>query len=116
MDESRKQFEEYVAKKLRLPFEMITEARNGDRYFAFSSMDIRHSLKSGGLYGTSRAAIELDIDWPESNDDFGKMVKKVLMRWVMRMGVTNGNCSNEAIRAAGIKEKNFDEANNLPPN
>ncbi len=44
MDESRKQFEEYVAKKLRLPFEMITEARNGDRYFAFSSMDIRHSL------------------------------------------------------------------------
>ena len=39
MDESRKQFEEYVAKKLRLPFEMITEARNGDRYFAFSSMD-----------------------------------------------------------------------------
>ncbi|BEA15643.1 hypothetical protein VEE05_13610 [Escherichia coli] len=57
MDESRKKFEEYVAKKLRLPFEMITEARNGDRYFAFSSMDIRHSLNEWwALWQASRAA------------------------------------------------------------
>lgn len=89
MDESRKQFEEYVAKKLRLPFEMITEARNGDRYFAFSSMDIRHSLMSGGLYGRHREQL---LNWISTGQNrmttFGKMVKKVLMRWVMRMGVT----------------------------
>ncbi len=55
MDESRKKFEEYVAKKLRLPFEMITEARNGDRYFAFSSMDAGH-------YRTTAAAPQLRFD------------------------------------------------------
>ncbi|HAG5884041.1 hypothetical protein [Escherichia coli] len=59
MDESRKQFEEYVAKKLRLPFEMITEARNGDRYFAFSSMDKPSGLQtaiSGGASGAMTGA------------------------------------------------------------
>lgn len=67
MDESRKQFEEYVAKKLRLPFEMITEARNGDRYFAFSSMDIRHSLNEWwALWQASRAAIEIECPEKES--------------------------------------------------
>ena len=70
MDESRKKFEEYVAKKLRLPFEMITEARNGDRYFAFSSMDIRHSLNEWWtLWQASRAAIEITapkfVGWRE---------------------------------------------------
>ena len=118
MDESRKKFEEYVAKKLRLPFEMITEARNGDRYFAFSSMDIRHSLNEWWtLWQASRAAIELDIDWPESNDDFWKDGEE----GAYAMGYEDGRDKTviavmKAIRAAGIKEKNFDEANNLPPN
>ncbi|MGU2629677.1 hypothetical protein, partial [Escherichia coli] len=109
MDESRKKFEEYVAKKLRLPFEMITEARNGDRYFAFSSMDIRHSLNEWWtLWQASRAAIELDIDWPESNDDFWKDGEE----GAYAMGYEDGRDKTviavmKAIRAAGIKEKNF---------
>ncbi|HFP1471765.1 TPA: hypothetical protein ACHKA7_000777 [Escherichia coli] len=93
MDESRKQFEEYVAKKLRLPFEMITEARNGDRYFAFSSMDIRHSLNEWWtLWQVSRAAIEIEL--PES--------------FTMHSGRTPYLYVSEvqsAIRAAGIKVK-----------
>ncbi|EIN30275.1 hypothetical protein ECFRIK1996_6009, partial [Escherichia coli FRIK1996] len=36
-------------------------------------MDIRHSLNDWwALWQASRAAIELDIDWPESNDDLWK--------------------------------------------
>lgn len=93
MGESRKQFEEYVAKKLRLPFEMITEARNGDRYFAFSSMDIRHSLNEWwALWQASRAAIEIEL--PES--------------FTMHSGRTPYLYVSEvqiAIRAAGIKVK-----------
>ncbi|EJU4355376.1 hypothetical protein N4659_003560 [Escherichia coli] len=93
MGESRKQFEEYVAKKLRLPFEMITEARNGDRYFAFSSMDIRHSLNEWwALWQASRAAIEIEL--PES--------------FTMHSGRTPYLYVSEvhsAIRAAGVKVK-----------
>ncbi|HEI2706567.1 TPA: hypothetical protein SI603_000376 [Escherichia coli] len=93
MGESRKQFEEYVAKKLRLPFEMITEARNGDRYFAFSSMDIRHSLNEWWtLWQASRAAIEIEL--PES--------------FTMHSGRTTYLYVSEvqsAIRAAGVKVK-----------
>ncbi|EKB2931417.1 hypothetical protein ONX39_000254 [Escherichia coli] len=93
MDESRKKFEEYVAKKLRLPFEMITEARNGDRYFAFSSMDIRHSLNEWWtLWQASRAAIEIEL--PES--------------FTMHSGRTPYLYVSEvqsAIRAAGVKVK-----------
>ncbi|EKG2026202.1 hypothetical protein O2N14_001713 [Escherichia coli] len=93
MDESRKKFEEYVAKKLRLPFEMITEARNGDRYFAFSSMDIRHSLNEWlALWKASRAAIEIEL--PES--------------FTMHSGRTPYLYVSEvqsAIRAAGVKVK-----------
>ncbi|HAH7772268.1 hypothetical protein [Escherichia coli] len=93
MDESRKKFEEYVAKKLRLPFEMITEARNGDRYFAFSSMDIRHSLNEWwALWQASRAAIEIEL--PES--------------FTMHSGRTPYLYVSEvqsAIHAAGVKVK-----------
>ncbi|MCQ1635923.1 hypothetical protein [Escherichia coli] len=93
MGESRKQFEEYVAKKLRLPFEMITEARNGDRYFAFSSMDIRHSLNEWWtLWQASREAIEIEL--PES--------------FTMHSGRTPYLYVSEvqsAIRAAGVKVK-----------
>ncbi|EHU9724837.1 hypothetical protein Q9Y75_000799 [Escherichia coli] len=93
MDESRKKFEEYVAKKLRLPFEMITEARNGDRYFAFSSMDIRHSLNEWwALWQASRAAIEIEL--PES--------------FTMHSGRTPYLYVSEvqsAIRTAGVKVK-----------
>lgn len=93
MDESRKKFEEYVAKKLKLPFEMITEARNGDRNFAFSSMDIRHSLNEWWtLWQASRAAIEIEL--PES--------------FTMHSGRTPYLYVSEvqsAIRAAGVKVK-----------
>lgn len=91
MDESRKKFEEYVAKKLRLPFEMITEARNGDRYFAFSSMDIRHSLNEWWtLWQASRAAIEIELPaWFVSD----------------AIAVYDRDDIDESIRAAGIKVK-----------
>ncbi|HFV5864237.1 TPA: hypothetical protein ACH9UQ_004588 [Escherichia coli] len=91
MDESRKQFEEYVAKKLRLPFEMITEARNGDRYFAFSSEDIRHSLNEWWtLWQASRAAIEIELPvWFVSD----------------AIAVYDRDDIDESIRAAGIKVK-----------
>ncbi|HCJ8736818.1 TPA: hypothetical protein NV792_003699 [Escherichia coli] len=102
MDESRKKFEEYVAKKLRLPFEMITEARNGDRYFAFSSMDIRHSLNEWwALWQASRAAIEIECPGKREREAFSTDFED---------GVTFGY--NDAIsecegliRAAGIKVK-----------
>lgn len=91
MDESRKKFEEYVAKKLKLPFEMITEARNGDRYFAFSSMDIRHSLNEWWtLWQASRAAIEIELPvWFVSD----------------AIAVYDRDDIDESIRAAGIKVK-----------
>ncbi|HBA2721055.1 TPA: hypothetical protein J6N59_000253 [Escherichia coli] len=102
MDESRKQFEEYVAKKLRLPFEMITEARNGDRYFAFSSMDIRHSLNEWwALWQASRAAIEIECPGKRERESFSTDFED---------GVTFGyndaisECEGR-IRAAGVKVK-----------
>ncbi len=102
MDESRKQFEEYVAKKLRLPFEMITEARNGDRYFAFSSMDIRHSLNEWWtLWQASRAAIEIECPGKREREAFSTDFED---------GVTFGyndalsECEGR-IRAAGVKVK-----------
>ena len=102
MDESRKQFEEYVAKKLRLPFEMITEARNGDRYFAFSSMDIRHSLNEWwALWQASRAAIEIECPGKREREAFSTDFED---------GVTFGyndaisECEGR-IRAAGVKVK-----------
>ncbi|HBC9176203.1 TPA: hypothetical protein KE796_001662 [Escherichia coli] len=102
MGESRKKFEEYVAKKLRLPFEMITEARNGDRYFAFSSMDIRHSLNEWwALWQASRAAIEIECPGKREREAFSTDFED---------GVTFGY--NDAIsecegliRAAGVKVK-----------
>ncbi|EEW1528887.1 hypothetical protein D9F89_07745 [Escherichia coli] len=102
MDESRKKFEEYVAKKLRLPFEMITEARNGDRYFAFSSMDIRHSLNEWWvLWQASRAAIEIECPGKREREAFSTDFED---------GVTFGyndaisECEGR-IRAAGVKVK-----------
>ncbi|EIA8213294.1 hypothetical protein K7V32_003295 [Escherichia coli] len=102
MDKSRKQFEEYVAKKLRLPFEMITEARNGDRYFAFSSMDIRHSLNEWwALWQASRAAIEIECPGKREREAFSTDFED---------GVTFGyndaisECEGR-IRAAGVKVK-----------
>ncbi|HCS1636426.1 TPA: hypothetical protein OQM97_003551, partial [Shigella flexneri] len=52
--------------------------------------------------------IELDIDWPESNDDFWKDGEE----GAYAMGHEDGKDKTviavmKAIRAAGIKEKNF---------
>ncbi|CTT80654.1 hypothetical protein [Escherichia coli] len=61
------------------------------------------------IWQASRAAIELDIDWPESNDDLWKDGEE----GAYAMGYEDGRDKTviavmKAIRAAGIKEKNFD--------
>ncbi len=61
------------------------------------------------IWQASRSAIELDIDWPESNDDFWKDGEE----GAYAMGYEDGRDKTviavmKAIRAAGIKEKNFD--------
>ncbi|WP_099357524.1 hypothetical protein, partial [Escherichia coli] len=63
------------------------------------------------IWQASRSAIELDIDWPESNDDLWKDGEE----GAYAMGYEDGRDKTviavmKAIRAAGIKEKNFDEA------
>ncbi|EFW8254006.1 hypothetical protein FEC86_18065 [Shigella flexneri] len=60
------------------------------------------------IWQAPRAAIELDIDWPESNDDFWKDGEE----GAYAMGHEDGKDKTviavmKAIRAAGIKEKNF---------
>ncbi|ELJ0060000.1 hypothetical protein RSU64_003545 [Shigella flexneri] len=60
------------------------------------------------IWQASRAAIELYIDWPESNDDFWKDGEE----GAYAMGHEDGKDKTviavmKAIRAAGIKEKNF---------
>ncbi|MBC0954123.1 hypothetical protein FSG36_023515 [Escherichia coli] len=120
MDESRKQFEESWLRRGGESSDLIRYPEN------------HHEIGSGNIGGqyvmddvqshwqtwqASRAAIELDIDWPESNDDFWKDGEE----GAYAMGYEDGRDKTviavmKAIRAAGIKEKNFDEANNLPPN
>lgn len=103
MDESRKKFEEYVAKKLKLPFEMITEARNGDRYFAFSSMDIRHSLNEWWtLWQASRAAIEITA--PKFIDSREALAKGFTVDYSNGFGDAM-DAYEENIRSAGVKVK-----------
>lgn len=96
MDESRKAFEQYAADRLGLPLEMITDARNGDRYMhAFDSMSVMQPLNGWWtLWQASRAAIEIKLD------------DKVMVEDEFDKG---HNCAidycAEAIRAAGIKVK-----------
>ncbi|MEX5410436.1 hypothetical protein [Atlantibacter hermannii] len=63
MEESRKQFERYAAGRLRLPLEMITAARSGDRYLhSHDSMSIMHPLSEWwAIWQASRAAIEIEL-------------------------------------------------------
>ncbi|MFK0540501.1 hypothetical protein [Escherichia coli] len=100
MDESRKQFLEFAKKQnLSLAY--------GDCGYVYSSTEM-----AWRAWQASRAAIELDIDWPESNDDFWKDGEE----GAYAMGYEDGRDKTviavmKAIRSAGIKEKNFDEAN-----
>ncbi|CAD5711232.1 TPA: hypothetical protein ACWXO9_001083 [Escherichia coli] len=98
MDESRKQFEEW--------FENYTGCDPKNKIYA-NMVEMYWQA-----WQASRAAIELDIDWPESNDDFWKDGEE----GAYAMGHEDGKDKTviavmKAIRAAGIKEKNFDEAN-----
>ncbi|WP_226859426.1 MULTISPECIES: hypothetical protein [Enterobacter] len=63
MDESRKQFEQYAAGRLGLPLEMISDARNGDRYMhAFDSMSVMQPINGWWtLWQESRSAIEIEL-------------------------------------------------------
>lgn len=95
MNDSYRQFEEWWS-KYKSPF---TED-DGLKEFAWV------------IWQASRAAIELDIDWPESDDNFWKGGEE----GAYAMGHEDGKDKTviavmKAIRAAGIKEKNFDEAN-----
>lgn len=70
--------------------------------------ELRKSCAEGGgeIWSASRAAIELDIDWPESNGDFWKDGEE----GAYAMGYEDGSDKTviavmKAIRAAGIKVK-----------
>lgn len=96
MDESRKAFEQYSADMLGLPLEMISDARDGDRYrHSFDRASIMQPLNGWWiLWQASRAAIEIKLD------------DKVMVEDEFDKG---HNCAidycAEAIRAAGIKVK-----------
>ncbi|EAQ4624305.1 hypothetical protein DSD72_23915 [Salmonella enterica] len=99
MDESRKQFEEWFKNKYHVSSDVM------------KIMNIKVEI-AWEAWQASRAAIELDIDWPESNDDFWRDGEE----GAYAMGYEDGRDKTviavmKAIRAAGIKEKNFDEAN-----
>lgn len=63
MDESRKAFEQYSADMLGLPLEMISDARDGDRYrHSFDRASIMQPLNGWWvLWQASRAAIEIEL-------------------------------------------------------
>lgn len=63
MDESRKAFEKYAADRLGLPLEMISDARNGDRYMhAFDSMSVMQPINGWWtLWQASREALNIEL-------------------------------------------------------
>ncbi|ECG8490620.1 hypothetical protein FNU08_19295 [Salmonella enterica] len=89
MNESYQQFEDWWSKD-KSPFTEDDELKEFARV----------------IWQASRAAIELDIDWPESNDDFWKDGEE----GAYAMGHEDGKDKTtiavmKAIRAAGIKVK-----------
>ncbi len=102
MDESRKQFEQWVKFHLDDKYSEVPLYKNkGGANYLDSNVDLAWIA-----WQTSRAAIELDIDWPEANDD----------TWMegedgaYARGHEDGKdkvviAVREAIRAAGIKVK-----------
>lgn len=101
MDESRKQFQSWFEEWFgESPLTPWNELWCDDGY---SAEDIDHMWDA---WKGSRAAIELDIDWPESNDDFWKDGEE----GAYAMGYEDGRDKTviavmKAIRAAGIKVK-----------
>ncbi|ELE3279021.1 hypothetical protein RLQ86_004702, partial [Salmonella enterica subsp. enterica serovar Tucson] len=100
MDESRKAFEHWALEIMQFTPDDLTwdEKRNCYRDY------VSHMAWKG--WQASRAAIELDIDWPESNDDFWKDGEE----GAYAMGHEDGKDKTtiavmKAIRAAGIKVK-----------
>ncbi|ENH9344029.1 hypothetical protein [Enterobacter roggenkampii] len=103
MDESRKAFEQYSADMLGLPLEMISDARDGDRYrHSFDRASIMQPLNGWWvLWQASREAIEIELP-------------KKIERQPFDTDFENGFCGghNNAIdsatiriRSAGIKVK-----------
>ncbi|WDC10112.1 hypothetical protein PS040_16975 [Escherichia albertii] len=108
MGESRKAFESWIANTTNsdLHRSVMLDRRESGSYSHLATENKWEAWQA------SRAAIELDIDWPESNDDFWKDGEE----GAYAMGYEDGRDKTviavmKAIRAAGIKEKNFDEAN-----
>lgn len=98
MDESRKQFEQYVAGRLGLPLEMISDARNGDRYMhAFDSMSVMQPINGWWtLWQESRAAIEIKLPPKAESSPYEHYMPQYTM---------DAESVESAIRAAGIKVK-----------
>ncbi|HAT7708549.1 TPA: hypothetical protein JAX41_005028 [Enterobacter roggenkampii] len=102
MDESRKAFEQYSADMLDLPLEMISDARDGDRYrHSFDRASIMQPLNGWWvLWQASRAAIEIELPEAElvystATDTYGEDGCLMLpVETIVRV-----------IRAAGIKAK-----------
>ncbi len=108
-DESRCQFEESW---LRRGGESSDLIRYPENHHEIGSGDIGGQYVMDDVQGhwqtwqASRAAIELDIDWPESNDDFWKDGEE----GAYAMGHEDGKDKTviavmKAIRAAGVKVK-----------
>ncbi|EPM2811494.1 TPA: hypothetical protein ACPZLZ_003933 [Yersinia enterocolitica] len=111
-EESRKQFEYEAGKALCLPTSIIELARKGDGYdHAFDSMNIMHPLNGWWhWWKASRESIEVDIDWPEANDDFWKEGED----GAYATGHTDGRQQTtdavvKALRTAGIRIKGESE-------
>ena len=95
MDESRKQFEESWLRRggessdlIRYP-ENHHEIGSGNIGGQYVMDDVQRAVQRLQRRGRHREQL---LNWistgPNRMTTFGKMVKKVLMRWVMRMGVT----------------------------
>lgn len=104
MDESRKAFEQYSADMLGLPLEIISDARDGDRYrHSFDRANIMQPLNGWWiLWQASRAAIEIELPDELTIEDCIDKDIDVCRATQFNLGVGK---LEQAIRAAGIKVK-----------
>lgn len=100
---SREQFEAEYSKMMGTPIGVLKVLRAGDVY---SETEGDRLSIAWWAWQASREAVELDIDWPEANDDTWKDGEE----GAYAMGHEDGKdkvviAVREAIRAAGIKVK-----------